>query len=278
MKHVDGTFKGVRNLDVYYQGWLPEGEVKAVFFIVHGLGEYVGRYTNVIDYFVPRGYAIYGIDHIGHGRSGGEREMLEKFEDYIEPLNTFYKMVSGWQPGKPIVIYGHSLGGLITSFYLLENQAKFKAAVISAAGVKVPDNISNTTVIIGKLLSKLAPKTGILGLDTFYLSHDKNVVDQYNADPLVFHGKTPARLAAEMLRAMKTVSATADKISLPVFILHGSGDKIVDPAASQMLYEKVGSKDKILKIYEGLYHEIHNEPEHDLMFKDVEGWLQSRLV
>ncbi|HOW92533.1 MAG TPA: lysophospholipase [Anaerolineaceae bacterium] len=278
MKHVDGTFKSVRDLDVYYQGWLPDGEVKAVLFIVHGLGEYVGRYTNVINYFVPSGYAIYGVDHIGHGKSGGEREMLAKFEDYTEPLNTFYKMVAGWQPGKPIVIYGHSLGGLITSFYLLENQAKFKAAVISAAGVKVPDNISGTTVLLGKVLSTLAPKAGILGLDTTYLSHDQTVVDTYNADPLVFHGKTPARLAAEMLRAMKIVSSTAQKITLPVFILHGSGDKIVDPAASEMLYEKVGSKDKTLKIYEGLYHEVHNEPEREVMFKDLEDWLQTHVA
>jgi len=204
--------------------------------------------------------------------------MLSKFEDYTEPLNTFYKMVAGWQPGKPIVIYGHSLGGLITSFYLLENQAKFKAAVISAAGVKVPDNISGTTVLLGKVLSTLAPKAGILGLDTTYLSHDQTVVDTYNADPLVFHGKTPARLAAEMLRAMKIVSSTAQKITLPVFILHGSGDKIVDPAASEMLYEKVGSKDKTLKIYEGLYHEVHNEPEREVMFKDLEDWLQTHVA
>lgn len=277
MNHIDGTFKNARGIDIYYQGWAPEGDVKAVLFLVHGLGEYVGRYTNLVNYFVPRGYAIYGVDHVGHGKSGGEREMLVRFEDFTETLKVFYKMVTAWQPGKPVVIYGHSMGGLITSFHLLEDQEKFKAAVISAAGVKVPDNVSGTTVLLGKILSTLAPKAGILALDTSYLSHDKSVVDTYNADPLVFHGKTPARLAAEMLRAMTTVSNDAARITLPVFILHGSGDKIVDPAASEMLFDKIGSKDKTLRIYEGLFHEVHNEPEHDKMFKDVEDWLATHI-
>ncbi|HPS42237.1 MAG TPA: alpha/beta fold hydrolase, partial [Anaerolineaceae bacterium] len=197
MNHIDGTFKGPRGLDIYYQGWLPDGEVKAVLFIVHGLGEYCGRYTNVVNRFVPLGYSVYGLDHIGHGKSGGDREMVKTFEDFTEPLKTYYKMVTAWQPGKPVFIYGHSLGGLITSFHLLDEQASFKGAIISAAGVKVPENISGMTVFMGKVLSVLAPKAGILGLDINYLSHDKAVVDTYNADPLVFHGKTPARLAAD---------------------------------------------------------------------------------
>lgn len=277
MNHIDGTFEGPRGLDIYYQGWLPEGEVKAVLFIVHGLGEYCGRYTNVVNRFVPLGYAVYGLDHIGHGKSGGDREMVKRFEDFAEPLKTYYKLVTAWQPGKPVFIYGHSLGGLITSFHLLDEQASFKGAIISAAGVKVPENISGMTVFMGKVLSVLAPKTGILGLDTNYLSHDKAVVDTYNADPLVFHGKTPARLAAEMLRAMMRVSAEAARITLPVFILHGSGDKIVDPAASIMLNEKVSSKDKSFKIYEGDYHEVHNELDREVMFKDLETWLAAHV-
>jgi len=175
MKHVDGTFKGVRNLDIYYQGWLPDGEIKAVLLIVHGVGEYVGRYTNVIDYFLPLGYAIYGIDHIGHGKSGGEREMVKRFEDYTDTLEIFYKMVVKWQPAKPIIVYGHSMGGLITSVYLLDHQADFKAAILSAPATKVPNNISPFTITVGKILSKIAPNVGMIELDTNFLSHDKAV-------------------------------------------------------------------------------------------------------
>jgi alpha-beta hydrolase superfamily lysophospholipase len=274
MKQTEGYFKSIRDLSIYYKGWLPDEDVKAILFIVHGTGEHCERYMNVVNYFVPLGYAIYGLDHIGHGKSGGEREMLVRFEDFIEPLVTYRKMVKGWYPEKPVFIYGHSLGGLITSFHLLEHQADFKGAIISAPAVKIPDNISPMVVAISKVLSIIAPKIGFIELDTSNLSHDKTVVDTYNADPLVFHGKVPVRLAAEMLRAMSRVTAEAGKISLPMFILQGSGDKLVDPTGASMLYEKVSSKDKTLEIYEGLYHEVHNEPEREKMFKDLESWLQ----
>ena len=277
MKETEGNFKSIRNLNIYYKGWLPDGDVKGILLIVHGVGEYCERYTNVVNRYVPLGYAVYGMDHIGHGKSGGEREMIVRFEDFIEPLMSYQKMVNGWHPEKPIFIYGHSLGGLITSFHLLDHQADFKGAIISAPAVKVPDNISPMVIAIGKVLSTIAPKAGLIGLDTSYLSHDKAVVDTYNADPLVFHGKMPARLSAEMLRAMSRVTAEAGKITLPLFILQGAGDKIVDPAGAPMLYEKASSKDKTLKIYEGLYHEVHNEPEREKMFKDLENWLQAHV-
>lgn len=277
MKETEGKFKSIRDLNIYYKGWLPDGDVKAILFLVHGTGEYCERYTNVVNYFVPLGYAVYGLDHIGHGKSDGEREMLVRFEDFIPPLVTYREMVEGWHPGKPIFIYGHSLGALITAFHLLEHQADFKGAIISAPPVKVPDNISPLTVAFGRVLSTIAPKTGLIDLDTAMLSHDQAVVDAYNADPLVFHGKITARLSAEMLYAMTRVTAEAGTISLPLFIFHGSGDKLVDSAGSSMLYEKVSSKDKTLKIYEGLYHEVHNELEREKMFKDLEDWLQAHV-
>lgn len=276
MKHIEGTFIGVRNLNNYYQGWVPENEVKAVIQVVHGLGEHTGRYSNLVDRFVPLGYAIYGIDHIGHGRSDGEREVIERFEDYIEPLKILRKMITDWHPGKPVFIYGHSLGGLITSYLLLDHQDDYKGAILSAAPAKVPKTISPLTVALGKFLSRVAPKAGVLPLDASHLSHDQSVVDAYNKDPLVYHGKTPARLSAEMLRAMIRVSNEASRISLPLFIIQGSEDKLVDPDGSQMLYENTSSTDKSIKFYEGFFHEVHNEPGREVMFKELEEWLQAK--
>ena len=276
MKHTEGTFKSVRDLNVYHQAWLPDGEVKAVLFIVHGVGEYSGRYTNVVNRFVPLGYAVYGLDHIGHGKSDGEREMIDRFEDFTKTLIIYRKIVGDLHPGKPVYIYGHSMGALITSFHLLDHQADFNGAIISAPPVTVPPNISPLTITMGKVLSTIAPKMGLIGLDVNNLSHDKAVVETYVNDPMVFHGKMPARLSAEMLRAMIRVTAEAGKITLPLFILQGSGDHIVDPSGAQMLYEKASSADKTLKIYEGLYHEVHNEPEREVMFSDLEKWLNVR--
>jgi alpha-beta hydrolase superfamily lysophospholipase len=186
-------------------------------------------------------------------------------------------MVKGWQPGKPIFIMGHSMGGLISCYYLLDHQAEFKGAILSAPAVKVSVNISSTTITMGKMLSVIAPKAGVLALDPTGISRDPEVVKAYVEDPLVFHGKTPARLAAEMLKAMQRVTEEVEKITLPIIVVQGSEDKLVDPDGAQMLYDKAGSKDKTLKIYQGAYHEVHNEPERETMFKDVETWLTSRL-
>jgi alpha-beta hydrolase superfamily lysophospholipase len=277
MKHIEGNFTGIRNLGIYYQAWLPDGDAKAVIFLVHGNGEHCGRYMNLVNRFVPQGYAVYGMDHIGHGKSEGAREMVNVFDDYHGPLNTFYNMVKDWQPGKPVFIFGHSQGGLIEVDYLLEHQADFRGAIVSAPAVKVPSSISAATIMMGKLLSAIAPSAGVVGLDITGLSHDQAVVDAYAKDPLVYHGKIPARLAAEMLKTMVKVTANFGKITLPLMVVQGSEDRLVDPAGASLLYEQAGSLHKTLKVYEGFYHEIHNEPGRESVFKDMEVWFTAHL-
>ena len=277
MNHTEGYFKSVRNANIYYQGWLPDGGVKAVLLIIHGLGEHSGRYTNVINHFVPLGYAIYGFDHIGHGKSDGEREVIDRFEDYIGPLTIYLNMVKAWQPGKPIILFGHSLGGLIAVYYLLDHQAEFKGAVISAADITIPKNISPLTVTMGNIISSISPKTGGMALDATRISRDPEVVKAYVNDPLVFHAKTPARLAAEMLKAMLRVTAELGKITLPFITVQGSADELVAPGDAQLLYDKASSKDKTIKVYEGFYHEVFNEPGRAIVLNDVEVWLRAHV-
>jgi acylglycerol lipase len=277
MNHIEGKFKGVRNTHIFYQAWLPDGEAKAVLPIVHGLGDHSGRYMNVVHHFVPLGYVVYGVDQPGHGKSEGPREYVERFEDFSDTLTAYLAMVKEWQPGRPIFLLSHSIGGLIASYYLLDHQAEFQGAVFSAPVVKVASHISQTTIVMGKVLSVLGPMAGVLTVDPATISRDPAVLKAYVDDPLVFHGKTTARLSAEMLRALTRVSAETDKITLPFIAMQGGSDRLVDPDGAQILYEKAGSKDKTLKIYEGLYHEIFNEPEHERVLGDVETWLEARI-
>lgn len=277
MKHIEGNYKGVRNTNIYYQAWLPEENVKAVLLVVHGLGEHSGRYMNVVNHFVPLGYAVYGLDHIGHGKSEGPREFVKRFEDFTDTLSIYYDMVKGWQKDKPIFLLGHSMGGAIVSYYLLDHQEDFQGAIISAPAVKVGDNVSRFTIIMSKVLSRLAPKMGVLALDVNGISRDPAVVEAYNNDPLTFHEKTPARLGAEILSAMLRITAEAGKITLPFIVVQGGEDKLVDPAGSEMLYDKASSKDKTIKFYDGLYHEVFNEPERARVLKDVETWLATHI-
>lgn len=277
MNHVEGHFAGARGADIYYQGWLPDGDAVGILLVVHGLGEHSGRYMNVVDYFAPRGYAIYALDHLGHGKSAGEREFIDRFGDFTDTLATFYRMVAGWQPGKPIFLLGHSMGGLIATYYLLDHQADFAGAVISAPAISAGSSVSQFTIIMGKVLAALAPKTGVLALDVNGISRDPAVVQAYVADPLVFQGKTPARLASEMLKAMQRVNAEVGKITLPFIVLQGGADRLVDPAGAQVLYNGASSRDKTIKVYDGLYHEVFNEPERDQVLADVAAWLGQHI-
>ena len=277
MKHTEGNFEGVRNTNIYYQSWFPEGEVKAVLLIAHGMGEHSGRYMNVVERFVPLDYAIYGFDNIGHGKSEGEREMVQRFDDFTDTLKIFYNMVTEWQAGKPIFILGHSMGGTIASYYLLDHQADFKGAIISAPLVKVGDSVSQATITMSKILSKIAPKAGVASLDVNAISRDPEVVEAYVNDPLVFHGKTPARLGAELLSAMMHITAEASKLTLPMIIVQGAEDILVEASGAKILYDKASSKDKTLQIYDGMYHEVFNEPDRERVLKDVESWLEKQL-
>ncbi len=276
MVTLEGKLAGPRDSKLFYQAWLPPGDPKAVLLVVHGLGEHSGRYGNVVNYFVPRGYAVYALDHYGHGQSDGLREYVERFSDYTEPLKRFFDKVTGWQAGRRIFLMGHSLGGLISANYLLHYQAGLAGAVLSAPAVKLPP-LSPALLVIGRVLSRVAPKMGVLALDAKGVSRDPEVVRAYVNDPLVFSGKTTARLGAETIDAMQRVQAGAGAITLPLLILQGGADKLVSPEGAQELYQAAGSKDKTLKVYPGLYHEIYNEPEHEQVLHDVETWLEARL-
>jgi len=275
MKHQEGYLKGVGVTDIYYQYWLPENEPEAILLVVHGLAEHSGRYMNVVNFLVPSGYAVYGIDHIGHGKSDGKKGYVQRFEDYTTTLKKYFDMVREWHPEKPIFLIGHSMGGLISAAYLLKYQDELTGAVLSGPGIKVPDTISQATIFAGNILSFIMPKAGLVQLDAEGVSRDPAVVDAYASDPLVYTGKITARLGAELLKAMKCVTEQAPKIRLPIMIVQGSDDKLVDPGGAQLLYDLVSSKDKTIKIYNGFYHEVFNEPEHELVLNDVKIWIEA---
>ena len=277
MKHKDGFFKGMRGAKIYYQYWLPDGDARAVLLISHGLAEHSGRYMNVVNHFVPRGYAVYALDHYGHGRSEGRRVYVKGFADFTDVLKQYLAMVHAWQQDKPIFLLGHSMGALISAYFLLEHQSEFAGAILSGPSVIVPKNISRAKIAVAQVLSAIAPRVGIMALDASGVSRDPSVVRAYIDDPLVYNGKTTARLGSELLKAMQRVTAEASRITLPIMILQGGADRLVDPAGARILYDTVGSSDKTLKVYNGLYHEVYNEPEHNQVLGDVETWLEGHL-
>jgi len=277
MKHQEGYLKSNRETHIYYQYWLPDDEPKAILLIAHGLAEHSGRYMNLVNHFIPKGYAVYGIDHFGHGKSEGKRVYVERFEDFTKTLKIYFDSIRKWHPETPIFLIGHSMGGLIGAAYLLAHQDELSGAVLSGPGVKLPDHISQLTILAGKIFSVLMPKAGVAPLNYDGISRDQAVVDAYINDPLVYTGKITARLATELIKTIHHVTEYAEKIKLPIMIAQGSDDRIVDPSGAQDLYDRVGSEDKTIQYYDGLYHEIFNEPEHAQVLNDVQQWIEKHL-
>ena len=277
MQHSEGTFEGAGGASIYYQYWLPEGPVRAVFLLAHGAAEHCARYQHVAEYFAEHGYAMAGLDHEGHGRSEGARGYVRNFDDFLETLGIFHAQINKDFGDLPTILLGHSMGGLIGTSYLLDHQDDFAACILSGPAIKTDLEPGWLQMTIIRLLSAILPKMGVLPLDANGVCRDPETVQRYREDPLVFSGKLSARLVSELFNTMAKVQAGAKNITLPMQMLHGEKDSMASPAGSRFLYEQLGSKNKDLKIYPELFHEVFNEPEREQVFKDMLSWLEDTL-
>jgi alpha-beta hydrolase superfamily lysophospholipase len=262
---------------IHYRHWQVDTP-RAVALLVHGLGEHGGRYQYLAEALAGRGIAALAPDHFGHGRSPGTRCFVPAFENYFAPLDALRAMAESRYPGLPCFIIGHSMGGLITGVYLLERQERFAGAAFSGAAFAVPETPSSLALFINRLLAALWPTLGVMQLDASQISRDPEVVRAYCEDPLVHSGKISAKLVVELFRAMGRLEAERATLTLPVLVMHGEGDVMTPAAGSRDFAAAVGSSDRTLKIYPGLYHEIFNEPERDAVIGDLLAWLDTQLA
>jgi len=277
MQHQEGKLEGAAGHSVYYQYWLPEQDVKAVILLVHGAGEHSARYAAVAEQFCAAGYAVAALDHIGHGRSEGQYGHLDSFEHHLETLERFRQQVAARFPGAPVILFGHSMGGLISSCFLLRHQRDFAGCALSGPAIKSDLEPGFLQLAIIRLLSRIAPRFGVLQLDAAGVSRDPEVVKAYIEDPLINHGKMSASFVAELFKAMNEVQERAGEIELPLLIMHGEEDSMASPSGAQFLFDAVSSVDKQLKLYPQLYHEILNEPEREQVMADLLAWCEQRV-
>ncbi len=273
MNHSEGTFQGQQGTELYYQGWRPEGAPKANLAIVHGFGEHSGRYGNVVDWYVPRGYGVYAFDLRGHGRSPGKRGHVDSFAQVRDDVSAFLDRVRQAEPDCPLVLVGHSMGGLIVLHYVLYRPAGL-AGVVASGPLLYPPEVPPLLWTISKLLSALVPSMVVReGLDATAISRDQAVVDAYVHDPLV-HGKATARLGTEIAAAIDWTQAHAPELNLPLLIVHGTADRLCPAHASKTFFDHVGYADKERIEYPGYFHEVFNEPGKEQVLQDMERWIE----
>ena len=274
MKQREWRSAGVQQASIFGQAWLPEQAARAIVVISHGLGEHGGRYAGLASRLVDKGYAVYAIDHRGHGRSSGPRANIERFGYLVADLGAFVGRARGEHPDVSVVLLGHSMGGAVALACALEIQDDLRALVLSAPALAAGEALPAFKLWMVKLLSSLSPNTGALKLPPTAVSRDPEVVRSYESDPLVFHGAVPARTLAELLQAMQRLQQTAHELRIPVLVQHGTADSLVPLAAVYPIYQHLGvAQSRSVQVYEGLYHEVYNEPERDRVIGDLEAWL-----
>jgi alpha-beta hydrolase superfamily lysophospholipase len=277
---TERTFDGVGGVRIVYDIWAPADigvTPRAVVVLSHGLGEHAGRYHHVAARFGEDGLITYALDHRGHGRSGGKRVLVKDIAEYTGDFDTLVGVATKEHPGLTRIVCGHSMGGGIVFAYGVERPDDYDLMVLSGPAVAAQSAVSPLLLRVAKTLGAIAPGLAVQELDVDAISRDPAVVNAYNTDPLVHHGKVPAGIARALLTVGETMPQRAPALTAPLLVVHGSEDRLIPVDGSRQLVDAVGSSDVELKIYPGLYHEVFNEPEREQVLADVVSWISARL-
>jgi alpha-beta hydrolase superfamily lysophospholipase len=253
----------------------PGDNVRAVIILVHGLGDHIQRFSHWKDRFLAKGIGFLGVDLPGHGRSDGKRGYIKNYSltsEMIDIMITEYKKTF---PGIPVFLYGHSLGGGIVLEYILRKNPEINGAIVTSPWLRLSFEPSRIKLIMVQVMKKLLPSLiQPSGLIISHMSHDKTVVDNYISDPLV-HNKISVSLAQSAISAAGYSLKNAENLKVPLLLMHGSDDLITSPEGSREFASK--TKMTELKIWEGGYHELHNEPFKDEVFSYIIKWIEKQI-
>jgi alpha-beta hydrolase superfamily lysophospholipase len=272
--HTEGMHTARDGAILFWQEWLPEGDPRAVVVLIHGLGEHSGRYSHLAERFVAENIAVLTQDNRGHGKTPGGRGVLD-FDKAVDDVGELLDEARSRFPGIPLVLYGHSLGALMSMVYSVRQRPRIAAQVASAPALDSELREQKVKLTAVNLLGGVLPNVVIpTGLDSKGVSRDPAVVAAYESDPLV-HDKGSLGLAKGTFSAMDVMMAQTE-FPVPLLIVHGTGDRLTVPAASTRFVEQV-SGDVTLIEYDGMFHEPHNEPEQAEVFADIMAWLDKHL-
>lgn len=265
-----------KGIKIFYRLHLPSVP-KAVVIISHGYAEHSGFYLQLMEDLAKEGYAAYALDHRGHGLSQEERGYVERFEDFLEDLDAFVDFVRERHPGLPLFIFGHSMGGLIAFSYGIQYPEKLKGQIFSGPAVGRPVGTGLIPLFLLRIVSILFKRLQVYPLIRDKGTRNPNIRKYSGEDPLVLNGARVKFFYEFVGRGVDFAQKNAPAYKLPCLFLHGTTDKLVSYKVSERILPKISSQDKELKLYEGLYHEVIQEPEREIVLKDILDWLRERL-
>lgn len=277
MKTNTYTWNTSDGLKLFAISWQSEEvPAKAVVTLAHGMGEHIERYEHVAEVLTKEGIVLVGYDHRGHGKSEGSRGHIPSYEQLMDDVTLALEKTEELFPNLPHFLYGHSMGGGLVANYLVYRQPKLNGAILSAPYFRLTHPQPALKVSMGRLTQNLFPTLTLpTGLNPQHISRDKDEVQKYINDPLV-HSKISAKMGISIVDAGEYVIHHADKIRVPTLLMHGTGDQITDPKASE-LFAKNSDGMVQIQLLDGLYHEIHNEPEKQVVFDAIIRWINSHL-
>ncbi|MEQ9365993.1 MAG: alpha/beta hydrolase [Leptospirales bacterium] len=278
-----GKFPGWDGTPLFYQCWLADDPARGRNLIIHhGIGEHSGRYQPVVDTFSGEQVNIFALDARGHGRSPGKRGDSRALADFVPDLECFFEFLkSEFQVRQPVLL-GHSMGGIVAIGFTLRfsNQWHLRSLVTSGAGLRPSlDFTQKIKATVGRLLRPLAPSLTVpIGLPLTLLSHDKQVIQSYDKDPLN-HGMVSLQMGVGLMDAGEDLIRQADRVKIPVLVMHGEEDQIASMTGSIDFHEACSSPEKELRLYPGLFHEIFNETpaERQRVLADLHRWVLAHL-
>lgn len=248
----------------------------AVILLVHGMGEHMGRYHHVADMLTEAGYAVFGFDQRGHGRTTGKRGHTPSYEALFEGVDRMFGEALRRYPGVPILLYGHSMGGNVALNYLLRRRPQIAGAVIGSPWLKLAFAPPQAQVVLGRLVERIYPAyANKRPMNADHLTRDPQMAERYRTDPLG-HGQITARFFFGVQRAGLWALQHAGELSVPILLLHGDDDRVTSTAASRQFAERAGPLCQYRE-WHGFRHELHNDLGREEVLAVVRDWIAERL-
>jgi len=267
---------GMGNVPLWY-GVQAVERARAGCLMVHGVGEHSGRYRHVAEVLNRQRITVWALDYRGHGRSGGRRGHCRAFRELLDDVDRVLTQMLIEHPQQPLILLGHSLGGLLVLAYALERRRPIAAVIASSPALALALQPSWAKRLLAHLVGRLLPALTVPnGVNPAWLSHDPVVVAAYHADPLV-HPYVSLGGYLAIQQAMAWTRARAAQMTVPCLILQAGADRVVSPAASRQFAAQVTSAGSAYREYEGWYHELFNEVSRQQVFDDLCQWLRARL-